>query len=51
MIKREKNRGIEFCIMSLQHTGNKINKESKPKLQVDLNKCLPCLPGRLGPHG
>lgn len=51
MIKREKNRGIEFCIMSVQHTGNKINKESKPKLQFHLNKCLPCLPGRLGPHG
>lgn len=32
MIKREKNGGIEFCIMSVQHTGNKINKESKPKL-------------------
>lgn len=51
MIKREKNRGIEFCIMSVQHTGNKINKERKPKLQFHLNKCLPCLPGMLGPHG
>lgn len=51
MIKREKNRGIEFCIMSVKHTGNKIHNGSKPTLQLRLNKCPLCLLARVGPHG
>lgn len=48
---KEKNMGIKFCIMSLQHTGNKIHNECKQSLQLHFEKMPLCFLGGLGPRG